>query len=213
VHLPKEIEPIMFSVRTVSSLVLATLAASFAAGCTVKTSDDVYTGDEHRSDIAAIARDEASFPLRVGTAVPDADGNAVALSPTMEGVRVRFLEIRADETCDSDSDGAGEFYFDFGINHRSVGRRDASQYLSIHRDEVANVDATRVFFVEPNETFTVRLDVNEDDDMFNGADDHVGTREIPYQARDLQNSTSWRTTTIGSGDCRVTVTYTLDRVQ
>src|SRR5262249_23296710 len=162
-----------------------------------------------RTDVGPIARGDANFPVAVATMVPNADGVATKLTQTMEGVRVRFLEMEVNETCDSGTGDDGEFYFNMGINRRAIGQRKDSEYVLAKRGESVPIEASRIFFVEPKEPFNVRIDVNEADDFMNGADDHVGTRSIEYTASELdaRGGQTWRSAEIGSGDCQVTVTY------
>jgi hypothetical protein len=195
-----------------SSLLFGLTASLLIAGCTSPT-DEVWSPDEQRSDVGAVARGDANFPLRAGTTVPDANGVATTLTPTMQGFRVQFNEIVVKGTCDSDSGGHGEFYYQMGINGRAIARRSSDRSLSKREGESISIDASRVFFVEPNETFTVHVSVSDEDDFMNGADDSVGTRHIPYVARDFGSRSVWRDLDMGDDDCGVLVSYTLDRVQ
>jgi hypothetical protein len=204
----------MLPLRSCHSFLFALIAgATFLAGCSAEDPYAVYTHDERRADVAPVARGEVSFPVLVGTNVPDANGNAKALTKTMRGIRVRFVDITVDGTCDSDVGGEGEFYYQLGINDRDVARRPQDRWYSAKLGESIGVDASRVFFVEPDDTFSVQLSVSEEDDFLNGGDDQVGSRHLPYTARDIDYSSKWNSVELGSGDCAVSVTYVLERVQ
>jgi hypothetical protein len=203
----------MSRVLSKSVLVALSLLALSAAGCSATQTDDVYTADEQRADVGPIARDEVVFPLAVGTTVPDASGVAVPLRAGKAAVYVRFIDLIAVGTCDSDSGGEGEFYYDLGIDGRSVGKRSSGRYVSLAQDDSTQLQASRVFFVDADEPFNVRIDVSEEDDFLNGKDDHVGTDSESYTANGLVNGRAYRSVDIGSGDCGVTVEYSLERVQ
>lgn len=208
----------MFSLRSVSvsfALSFSALAiASMLGGCTVNTDgDNVYSNDERRSDIMPIARGDASFPIAYGAAVPDANGNAAALDRDMVGVRVRFSDMYVEGNCESSDSDEGEFYFDLGINGRAVGRRDRNHYESAHEGDSVRVDVSRVFFVKPDEAFSVTMKADEADDFMNGDDDHVGSASIPYTSRTMPRFGEWQGVQLGHGDCAVTISYALDRVQ
>src|SRR5262249_13072233 len=90
---PRENESFtMFPVRIVS-LFAVVMAAPFTPACSPAPSDDVYSPDETRADIAPIAKGNAHLPIAIGTMVPDANGVAVPLTPSMVGLRVRFSDI------------------------------------------------------------------------------------------------------------------------
>jgi hypothetical protein len=193
---------------------LTTLTAS--ALCLVACSSesfDVFTPDEQRPDVGAIARGETRLPLPVGTPVPDADGHARPLTATMQGIRVKFVDMGVDGTCDSDVGGEGEFYYDMGINARSTVRRPSDRWYSAKEGQSIPVDSERTFFVEPGETFAVRMSASEADDFLNFKDDVVGSQSIVHAAADVRGGSLWLDAELGSGDCALHVTYTLERVQ
>src|SRR4051812_25099159 len=97
-----------FSMRSYSMFAAIVATALASAACTLET-NDVYSPDEQRSDVAAIARGETAFPVAPGASVPDANGVATKLTPTMRGIRVRFMDLMVNGTCDSEVGGEGEF--------------------------------------------------------------------------------------------------------
>jgi hypothetical protein len=189
-----------------------TASALCLAACTSENFD-VFTADEHRADVGAIARGETRLPLPVGTLVPDADGRARPLTATMQGIRVQFVDMGVDGTCDSDVGGEGEFYYDMGINARSTVRRPADRWYSAKEGQSIPIDSERTFFVEPGETFAVRMSATEADDFLNFKDDVVGAQSIVHAAADLRGGSLWLDAELGSGDCALHVTYALERVQ
>lgn len=203
----------MFRASSKSVLLALSLLTLSAAACSATQTDDVYTADEQRPDVGAVARNEVAFPLADGTVVPDVNGVAVPLRPGMAGVYVQFRDLIVNGTCDSDTNGEGEFYYDLGINGRTVGKRSATHYVSLAQNDSTQLQASRVFFIDADEPFAIRLDVSEDDDFLNGKDDHVGTDSESYTANGLVRGQAFRSVEIGSGDCDVTIEYTLQRVQ
>ncbi len=194
-------------------LVALTASALGLAGCGTSESYDVFTADEQRADIGAIARGETPLPLAVGTPVPDADGKARPLRATMQGLRLRFVEMGVDGTCDSDVGGEGEFYYDLGINARSTVHRPRDRWYSAKAGQSIPIDSERTFFVEPGETFAVRMSANEADDFLNFGDDVVGSQSIVHEAAEVRGGSLWLDAELGSGDCALHVTYSIERVQ
>lgn len=183
------------------------------SGCSAHT-DNVYTADEQQPRIGAIARDEVQLPLAAGTMVPDANGTAKPLTPTMRGVRIELHDLYVIGTCESDTSGSGEFYYQISINQREVARRSPDNWYSAKRDETVPITANRVFFVEPDEPFAIRIRVSEHDDFLNGADDDVGERDMHYSAPDLDRGAVFEAVGIGSSpDCSVIARYSLKLVQ
>jgi hypothetical protein len=202
-----------------SSMILAAfaLSTSIVAGCKVQT-DDVYTADETNVDIAPIARDEVRFPLPQGTRVPNADGVAVELQPTMRGIRLEFEDFIVDRACepDSSSDNAtdrGEFYFQIDLNNRPIVRRPSESSYSAAAGSRIPVSARRVFFINAGEEFVVRFGVSENDDLFTGADDFVGNRSIVLSDNGLANGPVTHLLRIGDSDCQVHAQFVVSRVQ
>src|SRR5688572_1278028 len=107
------------SALSLSTFALVAAATTILSGCISET-DDVYTADEQRPHLGAIARGEARFPLPVGTIVPDANGVATPLTASMEGVRLELQGLIVDGTCDSDRVGNGEFYYEMDLNGRPI---------------------------------------------------------------------------------------------
>lgn len=198
--------------RTTSNLLCCLALTTAIAGCSSRT-DDVYTADERRPDVGAVARGEAAFPVAVGSLVPDANGMAKPLTPTMRGVRITFQDILVDRTCDSGTTEDGEFYYRVNLDDRRLALRDSDHYQSAPAGGSIPIEATRVFFVEPDERFTLQLSVWDADGMLNGADDFVGERRVTYTASDLGRNSLWETVPLGKDDCAVRMTYALERVQ
>lgn len=203
--------------RSMTKTLSLALSFAFAAttalvGCSV-SSDDIYTTDEQRPGIGAIARDEVTFPLAYGTPVPNAYGRATPLTRTMQGVRVEFYDMVVLGNCEPDASEPGEFYYQIDLNGRAVARRDGGNTISAREGEAINVAARRVFFVEPGEVFDLNFGVSESDGFMNGKDDFVGARRLPFTTTDLERGNFSETLDIGSGDCKVQAPYSLTRVQ
>jgi hypothetical protein len=193
-----------------SVVVLAAASLVTVAGCS-PTSDDVYTADERSGDVGAVARGEVRFPLPIGSAVPDGSGVATTLTPSMRGVRVDLQDMYVDGTCDSDAHG--EFYYEVDLDGRPIARRSRDDYQSAAVGDSISLVASRVFFVQEDEPFSLDVRVSEADDFLNGGDDLVGDREVTYFPSDVDPGTLWQTMPLGHGDCAVRVSYSLTRVQ
>ncbi len=183
------------------------------AGCSSTPTDDVYTADENTPSVGAIARDEAAYPIAAGTMVPNANGVAVPLTTTMQGLRVELYDMVVMGNCEPSDEEQGEFYYQIDVNGRAIARRDSSHTTNAGYGESIGVNAKRVFFVDEGEVFKLNFGVSEQDDFMNGKDDFVGARAIPLTTADVQAGNFVETIDIGSGSCKVQAQYSLSLVQ